>query len=707
MNDRHDHGPYDHMHEPDHDPAVGAALRGIDDPPSAPDFWDRVDERIDEELGRAVAGDHDGLRSAGTEARDPGGPVTIELEELHEEVPLAAAVAADATSSSDLAELQVRRRRRRGVLAAAAAAAILVGGAVALQQLGSDGDGDADIATATDGGETELSERDDDSGQTAPEATGPATVVELPGAVTGIAEVSYDADPTITDLGDGTVVLAGSSSSDVLLISQVVDGTDGQGCEGFGPRSAVSAISSDATVNYGSLPGDGVGHHAVAGGADQFVLSQRCEGFVEPESVVSLTGSGVLPVGAPLVIPTEGNLIVVGTPVWSANGSRVLVNATDFDQNGVLLTYDAASAELLSTDTAPGAVVIAELIDGTSVTSKGLDVRVGAGEPVRLDDQEFFGPAQAVVSLDGELVAVWGGKTLVVLDASGQILSSHEAPGGFYSVAWSPTGHLAFAAVDSAQIVVERPSEPGSSVTVDVGAGDSPRWFGLAFTDGGRTLAVSGLGDEAAPARALRFPAAASTSGVDGSIGGPGIGAVTPAPVEEPAVGEEPDVDEPVGLTIGDQPLALRGMGVVQVGMTVAQAEAALGGPIEEYAGLETCTYGGVAGDPSTPRFMILFDEGEDFSTGTIVRIELLEGQQTLSGIGIGSTRDEVLAAYGANIVASPHNYTSDQGGEYLTYVPTDGVDAQFRLVMETLDDRVTQVRSGLLPAVEWVEGCA
>lgn len=158
---------------------------------------------------------------------------------------------------------------------------------------------------------------------------------------------------------------------------------------------------------------------------------------------------------------------------------------------------------------------------------------------------------------------------------------------------------------------------------------------------------------------------------------------------------------------LSDQVLLLRGIGPVSTGMTLAQAEAALGSPLVSTAGApnESCFYVVSEVDSNSPRLMVV--TGVDgFGENVIARIELLEGQQTASGIRIGSTKAEVLAAYGDQIEATPHKYTSDEGGEYLTFVPNDPPDANYRLVMEVLDDQVTQIRSGLLPAVEWVEGC-
>jgi hypothetical protein len=157
----------------------------------------------------------------------------------------------------------------------------------------------------------------------------------------------------------------------------------------------------------------------------------------------------------------------------------------------------------------------------------------------------------------------------------------------------------------------------------------------------------------------------------------------------------------------GTQPLTLRGMGSVTLGMSVAEAEEALHATLElGTPASEGCYYANDPTDVLSPLFMVLTSNGDPLD-GKIVRIELGEEHTTRSGIHRGSTRAEVLSAYGDRIVASPHPYGSGPGSEYLTYVPADATDAEYRLVFETVDDRVVAIRAGLLPAVEWIEGCA
>lgn len=47
------------------------------------------------------------------------------------------------------------------------------------------------------------------------------------------------------------------------------------------------------------------------------------------------------------------------------------------------------------------------------------------------------------------------------------------------------------------------------------------------------------------------------------------------------------------------------------------------------------------------------------------------------------------------------------QNGKYLTFVPKDATDKNYRLIFETSKNRVTRFRSGKLPEVEYIEGCS
>jgi hypothetical protein len=91
---------------------------------------------------------------------------------------------------------------------------------------------------------------------------------------------------------------------------------------------------------------------------------------------------------------------------------------------------------------------------------------------------------------------------------------------------------------------------------------------------------------------------------------------------------------------------------------------------------------------------------------GRISRIDVFKNSRvaTVKGARVGDTEARIKSLYPGQIQVTRHKYTN---GHYLIFVPKDQADKNFRLVFETDGDRVTQFRSGKMPEVQWVEGCA
>lgn len=102
---------------------------------------------------------------------------------------------------------------------------------------------------------------------------------------------------------------------------------------------------------------------------------------------------------------------------------------------------------------------------------------------------------------------------------------------------------------------------------------------------------------------------------------------------------------------------------------------------------------------------MIVGPSGEGLLTrGRIARVDVFEpGYTTVGGLGVGSSEAEVLAEYGSHVTVSPHEYGD---GHYLTVTSPDPALSAYRIVFETEEGRVTWVRAGRLPEVEYVEHC-
>jgi hypothetical protein len=140
----------------------------------------------------------------------------------------------------------------------------------------------------------------------------------------------------------------------------------------------------------------------------------------------------------------------------------------------------------------------------------------------------------------------------------------------------------------------------------------------------------------------------------------------------------------------------LDGAGPIRYGMSVADAAAAMGDSIAAPPAAEECAYLRFQGMPDGLQFMV--------ERGRIVRADVTAGPlPTAGGARIGMTGREVLALYGGALEARPHKY--DTAGQYLVLAPEEGRDS-LRLVFETDGAVVTRYRTGVLPAVEYVEGC-
>jgi len=175
-----------------------------------------------------------------------------------------------------------------------------------------------------------------------------------------------------------------------------------------------------------------------------------------------------------------------------------------------------------------------------------------------------------------------------------------------------------------------------------------------------------------------------------------------------PATSSTTTTDAPTTTTTTTQPplqltdnakLSTAGLGPVRVGMTVEEGERVSGvNLVADDLGDEACRYYTPDRGPTGVSFMV--------SAGEIVRVDIASGSiTTLSGYGVGSTKDEIVEAFGERIETSPHPFTD---GEYVVFVPVDEVDADKRVIWETdADGIVTAMRAGRVPFVDFTEGCA
>jgi hypothetical protein len=162
--------------------------------------------------------------------------------------------------------------------------------------------------------------------------------------------------------------------------------------------------------------------------------------------------------------------------------------------------------------------------------------------------------------------------------------------------------------------------------------------------------------------------------------------------------------------------VVINGIGPIRVGMTVAQAEKSANVTLIEKGeggrASTNCYYLWPKTGPQGLGLMVISPREEKSilrDRDRIVRVDIFQNKRmtTLRGAKIGNTEAQIKAMYPSQIQVTPHEYTSSQGGHYLTFIPKDAADKDYRIVFETLKGRVTQFRSGKLPEVEYVEGCA
>lgn len=139
-------------------------------------------------------------------------------------------------------------------------------------------------------------------------------------------------------------------------------------------------------------------------------------------------------------------------------------------------------------------------------------------------------------------------------------------------------------------------------------------------------------------------------------------------------------------------------LGPVRAGMTIAQANAALGGILNVPSRLDECDYVRPRTTPRDVAFMV--------EKGRISRIDVTNSSTVATTVGarIGDTEERIRSLYAGRVISQPHKYTD---GRYLVVTPANPADSAFRIVFETDGTKVLRYRSGIRPAVEYVEGCS
>ena len=145
--------------------------------------------------------------------------------------------------------------------------------------------------------------------------------------------------------------------------------------------------------------------------------------------------------------------------------------------------------------------------------------------------------------------------------------------------------------------------------------------------------------------------------------------------------------------------VTLFGIGPVRAGMLVRDVSAALNGALVAPAARDTAACDYLTWRDGPPGVKVMTEGGR------IARVDVDSGATTTdAGARIGDADTKIHELYGSRVSVQPHKYTS---GQYLIVTPAQATDSLFRLVFETDGQRVTRYRSGMMPAVLYVEGCS
>ena len=147
-----------------------------------------------------------------------------------------------------------------------------------------------------------------------------------------------------------------------------------------------------------------------------------------------------------------------------------------------------------------------------------------------------------------------------------------------------------------------------------------------------------------------------------------------------------------------DWRITTAGYGPAKIGMTVAEASAALGtklvseGPVDE----PSCHY--MRPEPAVEGLWFMISDDH------VVRVEVTRRRsRPRSGLGVGDSEARVKEVLRSGVEVTPHKYVAPDGN-YLTIWSADHKSA---VRFETLQGKVTSFYAGRVPEVENVEGCS
>ncbi len=148
--------------------------------------------------------------------------------------------------------------------------------------------------------------------------------------------------------------------------------------------------------------------------------------------------------------------------------------------------------------------------------------------------------------------------------------------------------------------------------------------------------------------------------------------------------------------------VTINGIGPVKVGMNLPEAANAANTRLYvSYAGNDSCYYLQAEGELKGVSFMVTKDDAKSrvkyITSDVIARVDIDNPKvTTVSGAKVGDTEAKIKSLYPGKIKVTPHTYVTN--GHYLTFIPTDKADQNYRVIFETDGQRVTRYRAGKLP---------
>lgn len=131
------------------------------------------------------------------------------------------------------------------------------------------------------------------------------------------------------------------------------------------------------------------------------------------------------------------------------------------------------------------------------------------------------------------------------------------------------------------------------------------------------------------------------------------------------------------------------GYGSYIIGDTLAETGLVLGTNVPEQG---NCLYA-TNGEDRDVLFMLIDEK--------LARIDVMEGDLSMpTGVGLGSSGDDVKSAYAGKLVVTPGKYEPTLEDYTVTFSETRGA------VFQVQNDKVQSYRVGQFPQVGWVEGC-